>query len=82
MAAVTPKARVDHSANEETVGVGYYAKRFAKNPKNGWKLVKADSSPTINLNGRGIPIVGYQTERRRKLILKRREAEVQAKKVA
>ena len=79
----SPKFKVDHTEAETPVGTGYYAKRKHKTKgKFNWKLVVADRSPRIDLKGQGIPLVGPQTERRRKLLLKRREAAVQAAKVA
>lgn len=47
---------------ETIVGAGYYALRPTK---YGSKLVKADRSPTISLNGKGIPKTGHNPRRQR-----------------
>ena len=73
-AALTGRQKRDHSANETPVGSGYYAKRKNKGGKYNYKIVVADRSPKIDLRGEGIPLVGPQTEKRRRLLLKRKEA--------
>ena len=75
MRSVGGNYRIDHSADETPIGAGYYAIRKHKSEtKWNWKLVKADNSSTLVKHKPIKPIRGPQSEKRRKLYLKRREA--------